>query len=101
MAKLVVLYKRPSDVAAFERYYHLTHAPLVKKIPGLKRFEVSQAPIISPTGAAYYFAAIMEYESMEALDRGMKSPEGQAAAADVANFGQAGADVLIVDTKSI
>jgi len=101
MAKLIVLYRRPDDIAAFERYYFSTHAALVKELPGLKRFEVSRQPVISPTGSSCHFAAIMEFESIEALDRAMQSPEGQAAAADVAKFAPAGTDVLVIDTKSI
>jgi hypothetical protein len=31
----------------------------------------------------------------------MSSPEGAAAAADLANFAQAGADLLIFDTKEV
>jgi uncharacterized protein (TIGR02118 family) len=101
VAKLVVLYKHPPDVVEFERYYFSVHAPIAKKVPGLKSMEVSRRPIVSPLGTQYFFAAIMDFESIEALDRAMKSPEGQAAASDVANFAPAGADILIVDTKSI
>ena len=41
MAKLVVIYKTPKDKAAFDKYYFETHVPLAKKIPGLRRYEVS------------------------------------------------------------
>ena len=101
MAKLVVLYKHPPDPVAFERYYFSTHVPIARKVPGLKNFEVSNGPIVSPQGTPYFFAVFMSFDSMSALDAGMRSPEGAAAAADVANFAPAGADVLIVDTKSV
>jgi len=38
MVKLVALYRKPADPAAFERAYFETHVPLVKKIPNW-RFE--------------------------------------------------------------
>ena len=31
MARMVVIYKKPADVEAFERHYFETHIPLVKK----------------------------------------------------------------------
>lgn len=36
MAKLVALYRTPADASAFDSYYFSTHAPLAKKIPGLR-----------------------------------------------------------------
>ena len=37
MARMVVVYKKPADVVAFEKHYFETHIPLAKKIPGLKK----------------------------------------------------------------
>jgi uncharacterized protein (TIGR02118 family) len=52
MAKLVALYKKPADAAAFEAYYFGTHAPIAKKVPGLRRCEVSAGPVGTPQGAS-------------------------------------------------
>ena len=35
MARMVVIYKTPKDVAAFVRHYFETHIPLAKKLPGI------------------------------------------------------------------
>ncbi len=32
--RVLAMYKRPADPAAFDRYYYSTHAPIAKKIPG-------------------------------------------------------------------
>jgi uncharacterized protein (TIGR02118 family) len=48
-----------------------------------------------------YLIAELEFDSMEALQAGMASPEGQAAAGDVANFAQAGVTVLVYDTRRV
>ena len=48
MARLIALYKTPKDPAAFDRYYFATHAPLAKKIPGLRKYEVSQGGVQVP-----------------------------------------------------
>ena len=100
MAKLLALYKKPSNVSAFDRYYYATHAPLAKKIPGLKRYEVSAGAVSTPQGASpYHLVAVLTFDSLEAIQRGLKSPEGQATAGDLANFAQAGVDLLIFDSK--
>ena len=45
MAKVVALYKRPADAAAFDSYYYSKHIPIAKKIPGLRRAEASVGPV--------------------------------------------------------
>ena len=44
MAEIVVMYKTPKDPAAFDKHYAETHIPLAKKMPGLRKFQVSQGP---------------------------------------------------------
>jgi uncharacterized protein (TIGR02118 family) len=100
MAKLVVLYSKPSNPAAFDAHYASTHAPLAKKIPGLKRYEISTGPVATPAGdSPYHLVAILGFDSVAALQAGLESPEGQAAAGDLANFAQAGAELLIFESK--
>ena len=102
MAKLVALYKKPNDAAAFDAYYFATHVPKAKKVPGLRRYEVSAGPVGGPQGASpYHLVAILSFDSTDAVQRGMSSPEGQVAAGDLANFAQAGVDLLIFDSKDV
>lgn len=102
MAKLVALYKQPADAAAFDAYYFGTHAPLAKKVPGLLRYEVSNGPVGTPQGESpYHLAAILSFDSAAALQQGLGTIEGQAAVADLANFAQAGVDILIFDSKEV
>jgi uncharacterized protein (TIGR02118 family) len=102
VAKIVALYKKPADAAAFDAYYFATHVPKAKKVPGLKRYEVSAGPVGTPQGASpYHLAAILSFDSVDAVQRGLSSPEGQATAADLANFAQAGVDLLIFDSKDV
>ena len=49
MVKLIALYKKPSDVQAFDEHYNNKHTPLVKKMPGLKKLEVSKITSAIPT----------------------------------------------------
>ena len=102
MAKLFAIYQQPKDSAAFDAYYFNTHLPLAKTIPGLKSYEVTPGDVMGMTGKrGVYLVAILEFESMEAIGAGMASSQGQATAADLANFASAGADVLMGTTKLV
>jgi uncharacterized protein (TIGR02118 family) len=43
--------------------------------------------------------ATLVFDSMAAIQAGLGSPEGQAAAGDVPNFATGGADMLMFDSK--
>lgn len=100
MAKLLVMYNRPDDLAAFDEHYTSTHAPLAKKMPGLRSFTVSDGQINTPEGQApYHSIAELTFDSMADLQAAVASPEGEAAVADFANFAGAGVTVLMYDTR--
>lgn len=101
-AKLLVLYRRPTDVAAFDAHYRDVHIPIAKRIPGLRRYEISASPLqgLGP-GTSYHLAATLEFDSMEALQAALASPEGGAAAGDLANFAQAGVEMLMFETEDV
>lgn len=102
MAKVLALYKKPADAAAFDAYYFSTHVPTAKKIPGLRSYEVSTGPVASGQGdSTYGLVAILSFDSMAAIQSALASPEGQATAADLANFAQAGVELLMFDSKEI
>lgn len=86
MVKLVVLYKKPADVAAFEKHYTEIHAPLAKKMPGLRKMEVCRFTG-SPGGEAkFYLMAEMSFDDKAAMLAALGSPEGKAAGKDVMSF---------------
>ena len=102
MATLLVLYKTPTDAAAFDQHYFTTHVPLARKIPGLRRYEVSAGPITTPQGdAPYHLVATLGFDSLDAVQQALLSPEGQATAGDLGNFAQAGVELLMFDTKEV
>jgi uncharacterized protein (TIGR02118 family) len=39
--RVLALYGHPTDPSAFDDYYVSTHAPLAKKLPGLRSYTVS------------------------------------------------------------
>ena len=102
MAKLIALYKKPADAAAFDAHYFSTHVPTAKKVPGLRSYEVSTGPVASPQGdSGYHLVATLGFDSLAAIQAALGSPEGQATAADLANFAQAGVELLMFDSKEV
>ena len=102
MAKLLALYRKPEDPAAFEGYYFGTHVPIAKRVPGLRSYEVSHGGIASPQNESpYHMVAILDFESLAAIGQALASPEGQATAADLANFASAGVDLLVFETREV
>ena len=102
MAQVIAIYKTPADTAAFDAYYHATHLPLAKTMPGLRSYQISVGKVsTAPGGNAPYLVALLGFDSMEAIGAALNSPQGQATAADLGNFAQAGVDLLMVDTREV
>ena len=102
MATLVVLYNKPADSAAFDSHYFGKHVPLAKTIPGLRRYEVSNGSVATSQGPSpYHLVALLTFDSMAAIGAGFASKEGQATAADLGTFAQAGAQLLMFDTRPV
>jgi uncharacterized protein (TIGR02118 family) len=102
MASLVVTYKTPTDPAAFDKYYFATHVPIAKTIPGLRKYEVSRGPVATPGGPSdIHLVATLRFDDMAALQTALGSPQGQAAAADIANFATGGADMILFDSAEV
>ncbi len=102
MAKLFAIYQQPRDPAAFDAYYFNKHVPLAKTIPGLTSYEVTRGDVMGTAGKhRVYLVAILEFASMEAIGAAMASAEGRAAAADLANFAEAGVDLMMGETTFV
>ena len=103
MAKLFAMYKHPVDAAAFDSYYFRSHVPLAKKVPGLKRYEITRGPVSSLGGTAvpYHLIAVLTFDSLAAIQSALATPEGQATAADLAKFATGGVDLYAADDESI
>jgi len=102
MARLVVMYKTPKDADAFDRHYFDVHVPLAKKIPGLRKYEISQGPVVTPTGpSGFYLIATLYFDDMAAIQGAFASPEGQAAAADVQTFTTDPPRMLLFDSREV
>jgi uncharacterized protein (TIGR02118 family) len=101
-AHIVVLYNAPTDPQAFEAYYMGTHVPIAKKIPGLGKYTITRGAVGAAGGTSpYYMIADLEFESMDAIQKALTSPEGTAAAQDVPNFATGGATILMHEVQEL
>ena len=102
MARVVVMNKTPKDSADFDRYYFATHVPIAQRIPGVRKYEVSQGAVASPGGASgVHLVAILHFDDMAAVGRAFSSPEGQAAVTDVGKFATGGVDILMFPNREV
>ncbi|MET0575495.1 MAG: EthD family reductase, partial [Mesorhizobium sp.] len=75
MARLIALYRTPKDPAAFERYYFSTHVPLAQKIPGLRKYDVSNGNALGPEGPSnFHMVATLYFDSLDAIKTALNSP---------------------------
>jgi uncharacterized protein (TIGR02118 family) len=86
MIKLVALFKRPQDTGEFDAHYTDVHAPLMQKVPGLERMEVTRNLQAFRGEPEYYLVAEMYFRDRESFDAAMSSEENRAAGKDLMSF---------------
>lgn len=86
MVKLIALYRKPPDPAAFDKAYFETHVPLVKKTPGLRRVDIARVTGAPRGDPEYYLIAEMYFDNKAAMDRAMASPENIEAGKNLMSF---------------
>lgn len=93
MYKLIVIYPTPAEPEQFKDYYARKHVPMARGLPGLLRCEYAYPQPLGEQEAPF---CVFEgwFESREALFAALESEQGQALAADVANYSPAGATLL-------
>jgi uncharacterized protein (TIGR02118 family) len=97
--RLVVSYGQPTDPAAFDTYYRETHAPLALAQPGVVRLTYGHAQALDPGQPGPYVVAELDFDSEEAMQASMASPEGRAAGKDLRNFATGGATFVHFDVQ--
>jgi uncharacterized protein (TIGR02118 family) len=86
MARMLVIYKTPQDPAAFDKHYFEMHIPLAKKLPGIRKYEISRGPVSTLAGGEAYIVAILTFDSVAAIKAAFASEAGAACAADRRHF---------------
>jgi uncharacterized protein (TIGR02118 family) len=91
--------KHPSlTMEQFKEYALETHAPLVEAIPGLRGYVQNFAVPDEAADAPLYDTVVeLLFDSREAYEEGMTSPEAETAIADQENFLAESAVPMVVD----
>lgn len=94
MSVFTVIYKEPTDTAAFEKYYAETHVPLVQQNAaeiGFKKAELMRfVSNLDGSPRAYYREAQLFFETPAALKAGMATPGFKKVADDLPKFATGG-----------
>jgi uncharacterized protein (TIGR02118 family) len=104
MARMVVIYRTPKNVSAFDKHYFEIHVPLAKKIPGLRKYEVSAGVIATPVGTSdVHLIAILHFDDLAAIEKAFASPEGQVAGVDRRLFApdDSGVQMFLFDNREV
>ena len=82
--KFVALWNLPEGAseAEFERWYREVHIPDAKRIPGLRRYTVNRACAQTRPTSAFYRMAELSFDSYEAAQQALASPEWKHALSD-------------------
>ena len=89
MVKVMIFLSRQPQLTseAFDQHLREMHVPLVVQLPGLRRLVINRV-LPDPSGASPAWNAVAEdwFDSPEAMQTAMGSPQGQAVNADGATF---------------
>jgi uncharacterized protein (TIGR02118 family) len=100
--RLLVLYGIPKDPHAFDKHYFDTHVPIAKKIPWLRKYEVSRGGVFTPARLSkFYLIATLHFDDVASIRDALASPEGQAALADLQDFAAADTEIFIFDDVEV
>jgi len=99
MQKITVLYKQPTDPEKFKSYYKQTHLPLVDKMEGLEKAEITEIQgELGGKPSEYFLMAELYFKNEAQMKESMGSAVGQAVANDLSNFATGGVTILIGNT---
>lgn len=86
MIKLIIFFRKPADVQAFEEHFSHRHVPLIAAMPGVVRTSVARA-LGAPRGEPpYHVIHEVYFADMAALNYALNSAQGRAAGADLMTF---------------
>jgi uncharacterized protein (TIGR02118 family) len=83
--KVLVMLHKQADQSwdEFQRYWRETHGPIAQRVPGLRKYVQNHA---TDRGNVPYAVAELYFDTPEALQEALATPEGQATLGDLANF---------------
>jgi len=98
--RLIALYAPPEDPAAFDVHYRDTHAPIVRRYPGLRDLRLTRTDGAGGRAPAFYLVVEMAFDTRADLDAALASEAGVESGKDLRNFASAGVTLLVADDES-
>lgn len=88
MLKFVAMWNLKDGISenVFEEWYRTRHIPDAKRIPGLRKYTVNRAAQQVRGESRYYRMAELSFDSYEAVQRAMPSPEWKRAFLDAQGY---------------
>lgn len=98
-AFVTVIYNKPKSAAAFEKYYWASHVPLVSSKQAEVGFTTAELTKfdgnLDGKKPSYYRQAVLWFDDMEALEKGIATPGFKAIGDDLANFATGGLTAMV------
>ncbi len=106
MHTLIAIYRAPESKEEFDKHYKEVHTPLAKQMEGLRRMEVTWVEkMLTPSNDtlpnAPHLICTMYFDSAEALNASMKSPNSRAAAKDLMSFAGPLVSMIVGNSEDI
>lgn len=77
MFKFVTIYRRVEDEATLEKFFSQVHLPLLERLPGLVKTEISRVTG-KPGGTSRFFLMVEAYfDSADSFFYALQTPSGQ------------------------
>ena len=98
--KVVVIYPRPTDEAAFEALYRNEHIPMTEqKLKGVTRLVLTKVQGSPQGNVTAYRLAELHFSSMDDLNNCLQSAGGQEVVANAVQISTGGPPILLICTE--
>lgn len=97
MHKLMLLFRRPPDIAAFETSWSEEFVARAERMPGLRRVAVTRIQGAAEGTTDLHMVHEFFFDDREALRAAMASPEGQEAGRALMSFASGGVEILFAE----
>ena len=99
MVKLVALFRRPEDPAAFDREY-AGHLELARRQPHVQKMEVARVTGAPRGESPYYVLTELYFDSMADLQASVASDEAKAAGRNLMSFAKDLVTFMIAEVEA-
>ena len=99
VAKIIVLFGKPTDPKLFDKQYWEEHVPIAKRMPGLRKYTIHK--VVSPPRGepAFYQVVELEFDNMDSLKNSVASEAGRDSGRHGQKIGTGGMTFLYAESK--